>query len=472
MPGVKRAVKNVAAIWILAMVSAVPYPLHTRVFPYIRDEAGRPIENAFVCNIPENWRNRMANVFQVSTFLLFVLPMLVITILYLRIGVALRRTEDGMHRPAGQTRPSPGLFGSLTYCFNGVCLKTRSGSCRCSRWRKNCRKDDVVARCFNAKESNKWKDSEMDRTIQSCLRYCCCFRASRTCPKQGTSSVVKQSQKDSKPSDDCCPERQVSDSLPNTVSRAFLNVDNNFSRRCSLCRNVFQVALMSPISLTRHHRSTRFLTKTLRPEASHPSVPQTAKPTVRMELIGEDTSYTHDRSSLEDDVCLSCRQSLATLTADNQLETASANLTSDDSCNPRVHRKVIKIKADVQNEVDVYFVGDKHADRERKASIFCTRGRQTPLNESTPLQGVFYSQRSNEPEAKEKVKIMENLKIHPESRIEPSTTRSAPGEGVIRNKFKVKIQARPRRSVLKMLGGLQYRAYNCLLLLLIKLFLF
>lgn len=268
--------------------------------------------------------------------------------------------------------------------------------------------------------------------------------------------------KDLKPSDDCFPDRQVSDTRPDNISRTFLNTDNSFSRRCSICREVFQLALVSPISLSRHRRSPRFLSQTVRSETRLPSSLQTAQTTVRMELIGEDASYAHERSPLKDDICLSCRRSLATLTVGTPLENVNTNLTSDEPCNRRVQRKVIKIKADVQNEVDlltshVYLVGDKHTDREkRKASIFCTGGRQTQPNESTSLQGVFYSQLSNEAESKERVKILENLKIHPETRVEPSTSRSSQGEGVIRNKFKVKIQARPRRSVLKMLGWVQY----------------
>ena len=86
-----RSVKVIIAIWIISLACALPYPLHTELFYYINDTNGNPIEDSLICNIPNNYKEKMTYVFQLSTFLFFVFPMTVIIVLYLMIALTLRR---------------------------------------------------------------------------------------------------------------------------------------------------------------------------------------------------------------------------------------------------------------------------------------------------------------------------------------------------------------------------------------------
>ena len=89
-----RALRSIVIIWVVSMLSALPYPLHTRIFYYLYNErTGEIIPESLVCSIPIKWIKRMLTVFQISTFVYFVLPMIVITVFYILIGLKLRRSE-------------------------------------------------------------------------------------------------------------------------------------------------------------------------------------------------------------------------------------------------------------------------------------------------------------------------------------------------------------------------------------------
>ncbi|BFZ09556.1 hypothetical protein BsWGS_12595 [Bradybaena similaris] len=86
-----RAIKCVLTIWIISVLCALPYPIHTRVFTFVNDPRhDRPLSESFVCNIPFRWQHRMGFFFQVSTFVFFIFPMAIITVMYLLIGMRLR----------------------------------------------------------------------------------------------------------------------------------------------------------------------------------------------------------------------------------------------------------------------------------------------------------------------------------------------------------------------------------------------
>ena len=52
-----------------------------------------PIKETLLCNIPLVWHERVIIMFQVSTFAFFFLPMVIITIMYILIGLKLRGTD-------------------------------------------------------------------------------------------------------------------------------------------------------------------------------------------------------------------------------------------------------------------------------------------------------------------------------------------------------------------------------------------
>lgn len=87
-----RAVKIIIFIWIISFLCALPYPVHTEVFYFLNDATGRPIPDSLSCNIPSKWQIRMTYMFQLSTFLFFIIPMTLITVLYILIAITLRRT--------------------------------------------------------------------------------------------------------------------------------------------------------------------------------------------------------------------------------------------------------------------------------------------------------------------------------------------------------------------------------------------
>lgn len=86
-----RCVKIIIGIWIISLACALPYPLHTEVFYYIKDANGTPVEDSLICNIPDVYQETMTYMFQLSTFLFFVFPMTVIIVLYLMIALTLRK---------------------------------------------------------------------------------------------------------------------------------------------------------------------------------------------------------------------------------------------------------------------------------------------------------------------------------------------------------------------------------------------
>lgn len=97
-----RCIKIIITIWIISLVCALPYPLHTELFYYI-DAAhnnGTPIAESYVCNIHQRYFSTMVYVFQLSTFLFFVFPLTIIAVLYLLIAISLRHAA--LQRVASQ----------------------------------------------------------------------------------------------------------------------------------------------------------------------------------------------------------------------------------------------------------------------------------------------------------------------------------------------------------------------------------
>lgn len=101
-----RAVKCICSIWIISCACALPYPIHTRLFYFVTDPRdGKPVPDSLLCSIPHKWHERMRYVFQISTFAFFVLPMSVITVMYVLIGMKLRRKEIASSI-VGQSQPA------------------------------------------------------------------------------------------------------------------------------------------------------------------------------------------------------------------------------------------------------------------------------------------------------------------------------------------------------------------------------
>jgi len=89
-----RAVKTVICVWIAASVSGVPYAVHTRTYSYLNHpRTGLPIPDSVVCTVAAGSKPTVTAMFEASTLVLFVCPIVLITVLYAMIGIKLRVTS-------------------------------------------------------------------------------------------------------------------------------------------------------------------------------------------------------------------------------------------------------------------------------------------------------------------------------------------------------------------------------------------
>jgi len=106
MAGLSRAAKIVGLIWMVAFVSALPFAIYTSISyaPYPKEAgsqlSGQSIPESAFCamldeNQPANWP-----LVEMATFIFFIVPMGILCLLYLRIGIRIRRTSLGRGRNA------------------------------------------------------------------------------------------------------------------------------------------------------------------------------------------------------------------------------------------------------------------------------------------------------------------------------------------------------------------------------------
>ena len=106
MSSLSRAIKIIAVIWLAACTVSLPYPIHTRTYYYVyHPVTNQPLDDSLICNIPSYWMSNMLAIFQLSTFLLFVLPMTIISVLYILIGITLR--HSGLARQTSNNSGCP-----------------------------------------------------------------------------------------------------------------------------------------------------------------------------------------------------------------------------------------------------------------------------------------------------------------------------------------------------------------------------
>ena len=89
MSKLSRAVKYVILIWLFALGLAVPQAIQFGVV-FSRDINGTTIPDTAMCS--RKWVI-IDHAFEISTMLFFVAPMTIITVLYVLIGVKLRRSR-------------------------------------------------------------------------------------------------------------------------------------------------------------------------------------------------------------------------------------------------------------------------------------------------------------------------------------------------------------------------------------------
>jgi hypothetical protein len=82
----------IVGLWILGFLCAIPQAI-TFELVYETLPDGTRIENLSACNIAERYRAFSRFSFVFSAFFMFVLPMVLITVLYIHIAITLRKSE-------------------------------------------------------------------------------------------------------------------------------------------------------------------------------------------------------------------------------------------------------------------------------------------------------------------------------------------------------------------------------------------
>ena len=89
MSSLQRAIKVIIGIWIISGICSIPMVLQFGVV-YIKDASGQDILESASCTIDQD--RALEHTFEISTFLFFLAPMTVISVLYGLIGLAIRRS--------------------------------------------------------------------------------------------------------------------------------------------------------------------------------------------------------------------------------------------------------------------------------------------------------------------------------------------------------------------------------------------
>ena len=123
LSSLQRAVVVIVVVWVLSAVCSVPMVMQFGVvyLPHPDDE-GRPILDSAQCNIrPERY---LEHSFEISTFLFFFTPMTVITVLYILIGIAVRRSTLARSGSDSSTHST----GTTGRCRTGLRTGCRSSN--------------------------------------------------------------------------------------------------------------------------------------------------------------------------------------------------------------------------------------------------------------------------------------------------------------------------------------------------------
>ena len=89
MSSLSRAIKVIVMIWIVSAICSVPMVLQFGIV-FVRDSQGADILESAMCSIKKE--RALDHAFEISTFLFFLAPMTIITVLYALIGLAIRQS--------------------------------------------------------------------------------------------------------------------------------------------------------------------------------------------------------------------------------------------------------------------------------------------------------------------------------------------------------------------------------------------
>lgn len=139
------AIRNILIIWILSLIAATPLTVFTQINHLVVDN--KPLEGSSWCGLPFNAPNRVWEKFMImSTVAFFIIPLIVISLLYGLIGRTLRRanripnpdfqlTNEASSRKIMKSRTIVvrllGKFYDLHNKSASYCLVYRNLACHC-----------------------------------------------------------------------------------------------------------------------------------------------------------------------------------------------------------------------------------------------------------------------------------------------------------------------------------------------------
>ena len=106
MSGLKRVIRVIIAIWCLAAFSSVPLTVQFKVV-YAVDTRNASIPESAYCGIGES--SHIERTFEISTFLFFVFPMTLVSVMYTLIAIAIR--NSGLYRDGSDASHRDRLTG-------------------------------------------------------------------------------------------------------------------------------------------------------------------------------------------------------------------------------------------------------------------------------------------------------------------------------------------------------------------------
>lgn len=115
--GLSRALKMIMIVWFLSFLLAVPYTFTAGVFVSVTNEIRNQtvqILDSRICAIRPDYWEPMLYYMAVTTFLVFVIPIFVITVLYILMGITLykasRRSPSDSRYKTTSTKPEQVLL--------------------------------------------------------------------------------------------------------------------------------------------------------------------------------------------------------------------------------------------------------------------------------------------------------------------------------------------------------------------------
>lgn len=104
LSSLKRAVKVIIILWILSALCAVPIVMQYGIVYVNSPSDGRPMPESALCNIRQD--RYLKHIFEAATILFFLMPMTVISVFYVLIGLAIRRSVQGIGSQSSQSSRS------------------------------------------------------------------------------------------------------------------------------------------------------------------------------------------------------------------------------------------------------------------------------------------------------------------------------------------------------------------------------